>query len=64
MFRGRSNHNLDDKGRLAIPTRFREFLNQDGDECLVVTHKDGCLWAFTRDAWRRLEEESGQPPSV
>ena len=62
MFRGRSKHNLDAKGRLAIPTRFREFLNQEGDQCLIVTHKDNCLWAFTRDVWRRLEEKAANLP--
>lgn len=62
MFRGRSKHNLDAKGRLAIPTRFREVLDEKGDQCLVVTHKDGCLWAFTREDWRRLEEKAANLP--
>ena len=62
MFRGRSKHNLDNKGRLAIPTRFREALPQEGDQCLVVTHKDGCLWAFSRDVWQRLEEKAANLP--
>ena len=62
MFRGRSKHNLDNKGRLAIPTRFREALTQEGDQCLVVTHKDGCLWAFSRDVWQRLEEKAANLP--
>ena len=62
MFRGRSKHNLDDKGRLAIPTRFREVLTQKGDQCLMVTNKDGCLWAFTRDDWQVLEEKAANLP--
>jgi len=62
MFRGRSKHNLDDKGRLAIPTRFREVLTQKGDQCLVVTQEGGCLWAFTRDVWQRLEEKAADLP--
>ena len=62
MFRGRSKHNLDDKGRLAIPTRFREVLTQKGDQCLVVTQKGSCLWAFTRDVWQRLEEKAANLP--
>ncbi|MFC1580174.1 division/cell wall cluster transcriptional repressor MraZ, partial [Thermodesulfobacteriota bacterium] len=33
MFRGRSRHNLDKKGRLAIPARFKEVLNASGDDC-------------------------------
>jgi len=62
MFRGRSKHNLDSKGRLAIPTRFREVLEQKEDPCLVVTNKDGCLWAFARDDWRVLEEKVANLP--
>ena len=62
MFRGRSKHNLDAKGRLAIPTRFRGALTQKGDQCLVVTQKGGCLWAFTKDDWQRLEEKAADLP--
>lgn len=58
MFRGRSRHTLDAKGRLAIPARFREVLDQGGDDCLVVTSVDACLWAFTREDWRGLEEKT------
>ena len=58
MFRGRSRHTLDAKGRLAIPARFKEVLDHGGDDCLVVTNKDSCLWAFTRADWRVLEEKA------
>lgn len=58
MFRGRSRHTLDAKGRLAIPARFREVLDHAGNDCLVVTSVDACLWAFTREDWRRLEEKA------
>ena len=58
MFRGRSNHILDDKGRLAIPTRFREVLDRKGDDCLVVTSMDRCLWAFAKNDWQSLEDKA------
>lgn len=58
MFRGRSKHTLDEKGRLAIPTRFRETLNQRDDHCLVLTNHFSCLWAFARDDWRVIEEKA------
>ena len=58
MFRGRSKHTLDEKGRLAIPTRFRETLNQKNDNCLVLTNHFSCLWAFARDDWRVIEEKA------
>jgi len=53
MFLGRHSHNLDEKGRLAIPARFRELL-ADG---LVLTRGiDQCLAAYPRPAWERLAE--------
>jgi MraZ protein len=58
MFRGRSKHTLDEKGRLAIPTRFRETLNQKNDNCLVLTNHFNCLWAFAREDWRIIEEKA------
>jgi len=62
MFRGRSNHILDDKGRLAIPTRFREVLDRKGDDCLVVTSMDRCLWAFAKVDWQALEDKAANLP--
>lgn len=58
MFRGRSKHTLDEKGRLAIPARFREVLSSKGDGCLVLTNHFSCLWAFARDDWRVIEEKA------
>jgi MraZ protein len=58
MFRGRSRHTLDDKGRLAIPARFKEALKQKEENCLVVTNHISCLWAFAKDDWRIIEEKA------
>lgn len=58
MFRGRSKHILDDKGRLAIPTRFKEVLNRKEQDCLVLTNHDSCLWAFTSEDWSVIEERA------
>lgn len=62
MFRGRSRHTLDTKGRLAIPARFRDVLEQRNDACLVVTNQDSCLWAFAREDWRVIEEKAANLP--
>jgi MraZ protein len=62
MFRGRSRHTLDNKGRLAIPARFREVLDKRSDDCLVVTNHDVCLWAFAREDWRVIEEKAANLP--
>ena len=58
MFRGRSKHNLDEKGRLAIPARFKEVMNNTNDQCLVLTNHFSCLWAFLRDDWKVIEEKA------
>ncbi|MBW2609007.1 MAG: division/cell wall cluster transcriptional repressor MraZ [Deltaproteobacteria bacterium] len=58
MFRGRSKHTLDEKGRLAIPARFKETLKIKGQNCLVVTNYLQCLWAFSQDDWRMIEEKA------
>jgi len=62
MFRGRSRHSLDAKGRLAIPARFRETLATREEDCLVVTNygsgEDSCLWAYPRSEWQIKEEKA------
>ena len=58
MFRGRSKHTLDEKGRLAIPARFKEALKLKEETCLVVTNHLNCLWAFAKDDWRIIEDKA------
>ena len=62
MFRGRSKHTLDDKGRLAIPTRFKDTPELKDQPCLVVTNYINCLWAFPKDAWRVIEDKIANLP--
>jgi MraZ protein len=62
MFRGRSRHILDSKGRLAIPARFKEVLDHRNDDCIVVTNHDFCLWAFAREDWSLIEEKATNLP--
>jgi MraZ protein len=51
MFLGRFDHVLDEKGRLAIPARFRGDL-QDG---MVITRgTDRCLYIFPLGAWQEI----------
>lgn len=51
MFFGEFEHAVDDKGRMTIPAKFREYL----DGGLVVTKGiDPCLWLYPLDAWLML----------
>jgi MraZ protein len=64
MFRGRSKHFLDEKGRLAIPARFREALQSKSNHVLVLTNHDNCLWAFAQDEWKIIEENAAKMPQL
>ena len=54
MFLGEFEHTMDDKGRLAIPSRFREEL---GDGVVVTRGFDRCLMGFPRAVWERLAQQ-------
>ena len=54
-FRSRSEHTLDTKGRLNIPSRFRDVLQDHHNEQLVVTNWHKCLKAFPAKVWERIE---------
>ena len=57
MFKGRYSHTLDSKGRLSIPSKFREVLSEHQEDVLILTNFDSCLLGFTREEWRLLEEK-------
>lgn len=56
MFRGSSFHNLDVKGRLIIPARFREVLTESTVDGLMVSKMDGALWCYTLEEWHKVEQ--------
>ncbi|OGP76461.1 MAG: division/cell wall cluster transcriptional repressor MraZ [Deltaproteobacteria bacterium RBG_16_49_23] len=57
MFRGRYEHALDTKGRISIPSKFREILNKKYDDRLVITNFDHCLLVFPYEEWNQLVEQ-------
>ena len=54
MFMSQYNHTVDTKGRLIIPSKFREIL---GEEFVVTKGMDGCLFAYANDDWKVFEEK-------
>ncbi|MCI5492902.1 MAG: division/cell wall cluster transcriptional repressor MraZ [Lachnospiraceae bacterium] len=54
MFMGEYNHTLDAKGRLIVPSKFREQL---GDEFVVTKGLDGCLFVYPNEEWQNIEEK-------
>ena len=59
MFMGEYNHTIDAKGRLIVPSRFREQL---GDEFVVTAGLDGCLFVYTNEEWKKFEEKLNTLP--
>jgi len=59
MLIGEYSYSLDDKGRIAIPTKFRAALS----EGLVITRGlDGCLFIYPKKEWQKLVEKISTMP--
>lgn len=54
MFMGEYNHTIDAKGRLIVPSKFREVL---GDTFVVTKGLDGCLFVYDNKEWNAFEEK-------
>jgi MraZ protein len=64
MFRGVNALNLDSKGRLAIPTRYRDELVRVANGRLVVTvDRDHCLLLYPLPEWEEIERKLVKLPS-
>ena len=60
MFQGETAITIDDKGRLAIPTAYRELVAGECANRLVLTYnpfESGCLWLFPYAAWEKVRDE-------
>ncbi|HEC74907.1 MAG TPA: transcriptional regulator MraZ [Methylophaga aminisulfidivorans] len=66
MFRGVATFNLDAKGRMAIPAKFRKHLDVCCEGRLVVTidHSDHCLQLYPLPEWEQVEEKLAALPSL
>jgi len=51
---GEYNHTIDAKGRVIVPSKFRELL---GEEFVVTKGLDGCLFVFPNDEWKNFEDK-------
>ena len=54
MFMGEYNHKNEEKGRLIVPSKFREAL---GDTFVVTKGLDGCLFVYDNEEWQAFEEK-------
>ena len=61
MFMGEYNHTIDTKGRLIVPSKFREAL---GDTFVVTKGLDGCLFVYDNQEWNAFEEKLKSLPII
>jgi len=59
MFMGEYNHTIDAKGRIIVPSKFRESL---GDEFVVTQGLDGCLFVYPDEEWMNFVAELKKLP--
>lgn len=59
MFMGEFQHNIDTKGRIIVPAKFREGL---GEQFVVTRGLDQCLFVYPLTEWEVLEEKLKKLP--
>ena len=59
MFIGEYKHNLDSKGRLAIPVKFRSLLKKGA---VVTRGLDNCLFLYPKDQWKEIAKKLANLP--
>jgi MraZ protein len=59
MFIGEYQHAVDNKNRMIIPSKFRDSL---GEGFVLTKGLDGCLYAYTMEEWKVLEEKLKKLP--
>ena len=59
MFMGEFHHTIDSKGRLIIPSKFRQDI---GDSFVITRGMDGCLFGYPMNQWNKLEAQLDKLP--
>lgn len=61
MLIGKYVNSIDAKGRVFFPAKLREDM---GDSFVVTRGLDGCLYAYSIDEWKRLEDAINAMPKT
>ncbi|MEG0283565.1 MAG: division/cell wall cluster transcriptional repressor MraZ [Erysipelotrichales bacterium] len=61
MFIGQYSHNIDSKGRMILPAKFRDKL---GDDIIISRGLDGCLSVYPLDKWQEIENKLTSLPNT
>lgn len=59
MFIGEYSHKIDQKGRLAVPAKFRRVLKEGA---IVTRGLDNCLFLYTKKEWNKLADKLSKLP--
>lgn len=59
MFIGEYQHNLDNKGRLAVPAKFRQLLEEGA---VVTKGLDNCLFLYPKNKWEEMANKFANLP--
>ena len=63
MFYGEYKHNIDNKGRLILPAKFRETCKEYSvDRFFLARGLDACIFMFGEDEWRMQEQKFKNMP--
>ena len=65
MFQGETAITIDDKGRLAIPTSYRDLVARECANRLVITYnpfEGGCLYLYPQPVWERVRNQVNALP--
>ncbi|MEF9977328.1 MAG: division/cell wall cluster transcriptional repressor MraZ [Thermomonas sp.] len=65
MFQGETAITIDDKGRLAIPTSYRDLVARECGNRLVITYnpfESGCLYLYPQPVWERVRDQVNALP--
>jgi len=58
MFQGHTLNNLDDKGRIIIPSKFRKHITSEANNLMyVILGRDNCLWLYPSYEWINLQKK-------
>jgi len=61
-FRETSRHTTDDKGRIVLPTRFRDVVEASGQDRIFLSRMEQALVGYTLQGWRVVEEKIANMP--
>ncbi|PPU94373.1 division/cell wall cluster transcriptional repressor MraZ [Xanthomonas albilineans] len=67
VFQGETAITVDEKGRMAVPTAYRDLVARMSGNRLVLTYNPfeaGCLWLYAEKEWERVRDEVMAKPNT